>query len=105
MNRNSKTNIVRTSDGRIYTSEQCDRRTRNACKAVMIKQKNEYGYNFCKACGVNDRSAIIDPSHDISVKECKENGKAELAWDVDNITPRCRDCHNKLDKLDIKWTN
>ncbi len=104
MNRASKTNTCRCSDGTTVTSAQADRKIRAASQGVMQKQKITHGYNFCTECGINDRHAIIDPSHEISVKECKETGQTEKAWDPANIPPRCRGCHNKHDKTNLQTT-
>lgn len=58
-----------------------------------------YGYIFCEECNLNASAGVyIDCSHDLSVKWCQDNGQSDLAWDVNNITMRCRNCHNKHDK-------
>ena len=105
MKHRSNTNVVRCSDGTTMTSAQYERKVRAACRERMERQKADCGYNFCNVCGVNDRYAIIDPSHDVSVKECREAGQAEKAINPDFITPRCRDCHRKHDKLNLRWTS
>jgi len=99
MQRVSKTNTYSASDGTRYTSAQIDRRAREACKELFRIQYETYGYNFCEECKVNDRNAILDPSHDKSVDWCKKNGRVELAWYFTNLTIRCRECHRKHDKL------
>ncbi len=103
MKNRSSRNTHKTSTGERVASDVLDRQIRQSCREVMQEQKDEYGYNFCKDCGKNDRSDIIDPSHDISVKWCKENGLADIAAKKGNITPRCRECHTKRDKLNLQW--
>ncbi len=88
----------------VYTSDQVDRKIREAQRAVMIKQLMEHGYGFCTRCGVNSSHTIIDPAHKVSVKECKESGQVERAWEQANIIPLCRGCHKKHDKLNLQWT-
>lgn len=101
MDKYSKTNTYRASDGTRYTSAQIDQKLRGACRSRMEQERLIHGIITCYDCGINERHAKIDPSHDISVKECKEGGYVEKAWDVTLITPRCRDCHNLYDKLTL----
>lgn len=101
----SKTNVYYDSEGNSYTSQAVKRKTSEACKEVMRRQRLEIGYNECIECGINDRFAIIDPSHDVSVAVAKETGRAELCWSKDNINPRCRDCHNMWDGLNLDSAN
>ncbi len=104
MRKISATNKVKTSTGEYVSASKAAGLIVRACREAMEEQYAEYGYNFCVICGVNNSYSIIDPSHDESVKSCKENGRAEKAWDKGNIKPRCRDCHNKHDKLNIQNT-
>lgn len=93
-----------TSSGEKVSQSTIDYRVRKA-KVLKINQHLEqHGYFFCEQCSRSDIKPI-DCSHDISVKACKEQGKTELAWSVENITLRCRKCHNELDKLSVKWTH
>ena len=101
----SKRNSYTASDGTRYTSAQIDRKVRQACRYVMNEQLSIMGYNYCMDCEVNSSHSIIDPSHDISINECKKNGQVELAWDTENITPRCRKCHQLRDKLTLQFKN
>lgn len=71
---------------------------------VLQNQFDELGYNVCIECMRNDCKPV-DCSHDISVKQAKETGRAELCWDVNNIKPRGRECHQKLDKLILKFND
>jgi hypothetical protein len=52
---------------------------------------------FCERCGLNN--GFLDMSHIISVKECKESGRAEIAYDVDNIELLCRPHHMDVESL------
>jgi hypothetical protein len=91
-----------TSSGERVSQGTIDRNIRKA-KELKLKQFLEaHGYYFCEECQSNNCKPI-DCSHDISVKECKESGRTELAWDVNNITLRGRECHQKLDKNGVQW--
>lgn len=77
-------------------------------KAVKTQEMlDNYGYIFCEDCDefghppgpINEMELkIIDCSHNISEKEAKESGRAELCHDVDNIRMRCRIHHKIHDK-------
>ena len=89
-------NTYETSKGERYSKGKIDRNIRYA-KAQKLKEfKNANGYYFCEDCKTSQ--GYIDCSHDISVYECQNSRRTELAWDVNNITLRCRDCHRKHDK-------
>ncbi|MBS9774733.1 MAG: hypothetical protein KGV59_06215 [Tenacibaculum sp.] len=88
----------RCSDGSRLEQKQIDKLIRKAKKIKVQNQFDEFGYNFCEECGISN-GTFLDCSHDISVKKCKENGKTEQAFNVGNITIRCRECHQKHDKL------
>jgi len=90
----------RMSNGERVSKAIIDRRVREAKNVKLVRQREQHGYNFCQDCHRND-CVPLDCSHDISVKECQETGRAELAWDIENITIRGRDCHNKHDKTYI----
>ena len=90
-------NTFKTSKGERITKGKIDRNIRYA-KALKIREfKNDHGYVYCEDCGSNN--GLIDCSHDISVNEAQNTGRTELAWDVNNITLRCRECHKKHDNL------
>lgn len=89
-------NYHTTTYGEKVSSKEVDRRIRKAKEQRLQIQIDELGYNVCEECFRNDCKPI-DCSHDKSVKWCKENGCVELAWDVNNITPRGRQCHCKKD--------
>jgi len=97
-------NHVYTSLGEKIKRPVFDRKVNEAKKLRMQMQVDEIGYNVCSECNQNDCKPV-DASHDISVKWCVENRQAELAYDVNNITPRGRECHKKHDGLDLKFHN
>lgn len=97
----SKMNTYSDSSGKRYTSAQIDSRIRRAKEQKMIHFVAEHGFIFCEDCKRSDLKPI-DCSHDISVDKCKKNGQVEKAWDVNNITLRCRGCHRKHDNLGIE---
>lgn len=89
-------NSYRLSDGSKMEKPKIDRLIRDA-KALKISiMKLEYDYIFCEDCK-RSTGVRLDCSHDISVDECQKSGRTELAFDVNNITMRCRDCHIKHD--------
>lgn len=45
----------------------------------------------CESC--HKWNVGLDHSHTISRARCKQLGRDELMWDVDNIILECRDCH------------
>lgn len=90
-------NSYSCSDGTRLKQSVIERLITKAKASKVQQQHDEHGYNHCEVCGVSN-GTYIDCSHDISVKECKESGRTELAFDVDNITMRCRSCHQKHDK-------
>lgn len=82
-----------TSTGERLTTNQIDNRVRKA------KEEKFYNleYGFCETC--NRSGGIrLDMSHLISVKECKESSRVELAYDLNNIILECSQCHNKTEK-------
>lgn len=91
-----------TSTGERLTTKQIETRMTYAKGLKLEKQHIELGYNVCTECFRNDCTPI-DCSHDVSVKEAKESGQAELCWDLDNITILGRKCHQKKDKLNLNF--
>ncbi|MCB0448447.1 MAG: hypothetical protein KDD03_13250, partial [Gelidibacter sp.] len=73
-----------------------------ACKAKLIEQQFEHGYNFCSKCNKNSCKPI-DCSHTISRKQAKEEGRVEVLWDLNNIEILGRECHQVKDKLNLKF--
>lgn len=103
----SKTNRYTQSDGTKISAAALDRNIKLA-KAIKISEMVEnYDYIFCEDCNEfglppqprNEMELkIIDCSHNISVDEAKDSGRAELCYDVDNIRMRCRIHHKIHDK-------
>ena len=91
------------SFGNRYTTPQIERKIAQAGKSKLLEQRFEHGYNFCESCKRNDCKPI-DVSHTISRKEAKETGRVEVLWDLDNLEILCRFCHQKKDKLNLKFT-
>ena len=88
-------NHYHTSDGERVAKSIIDSRVREAKSNALSEQFWEFGYNFCTDClSSNGR---LDCSHTISVDEAQKTRRTELAWDVENIKVRCRDCHIKHD--------
>ena len=94
----------RTSDGDRIDKSVIDYRIREAKKKKIENMMAVHGYIFCEeiACGKNTNSGEpIDVSHDISVNDCQKLGYAEMAYEVRNMTMRCRTCHQIHDKNGI----
>ena len=87
----------KTSSGNRITTEETNARIKIAKAQKLFEIELEYGYHFCEDCRTN--SGRIDLSHTIGIGKAKQDGMTELCWDVSNIKLRCRDCHNKLDRL------
>lgn len=93
-------NTYKMSDGNPVTKYRIDQLVRATKKMLLEHQREAYGYNFCETCGRND-DVPIDCAHIVSVKECQESGRAELAWDITNMVVEGRECHKKRDNLRI----
>ena len=98
-------NHYRTSTGERVSKATIDRKIRQAKFEKLQEQMVAFGYNFCEDCKRNETDTYLDCSHNISVDQCQKSGRAELAWDVQNITILCRDCHKKKDKLHLQHEN
>lgn len=96
-------NTYRTSDGTRVTKKEIDRRIHQAKQWKLDDQMSEFGFHFCEECGRND-DLPLDCSHTISVKECQESGRSEMAWSLDNIRILGRKCHAIHDKNIIGGT-
>lgn len=91
-------NSYMTSSGEYVLKSVIDRRIRAAKEKKIAQMIEKYGYLFCEECHRNEAAGIpLDCSHDIPVSECQKRGQSELAWDVNNITIRCWECHHKHD--------
>ena len=92
-------NTYKCSNGERFTQNQIERKITQAKAKALENQFDEHRYNFCEECGNNGSNTYLDCSHEISVKKAKEEGKTEQCWNVRNIVIRCRQCHQKHDKL------
>ena len=93
-------NSYSTSNGDRIKQSVIDRLIRKAKAEKLRLQYEESGYNFCQQCGISN-GTYLDCSHNESVKSCKENGRTEKAFDVNNITILCRECHKIKDGLNL----
>ena len=84
-----------TSDEERVAKSTIDAKVRVAKSNALSEQFYEFGYNFCTDCLTSN--GILDCSHTISVDEAQKTLRTELAWDVENIKVRCRECHIKHD--------
>ena len=99
-------NSYQCSDGSRVNQNTIDSKTKKAKIKVIQKQLDEKGYNYCEAVNCGKSSGVIlDCAHVVSVKKAKEMGKTELCYDPNNIVILCRECHQKYDKLDLKFTS
>lgn len=103
----SENNRYTQSDGTKISSKALERNISKAKEIKVNEMLENYGYVFCEDCNEfglppeprNEMELkIIDCSHQISVDEAKKSGRAELAYDVDNIRMRCRIHHRIHDK-------
>lgn len=93
-------NSYRCSDGSRVLKSVVDKRVHEAKGKKIEQMVDEFGYVFCEDCQKNASAGEpIDCSHDKSVDRCQKDGETEKAWDVQNITMRCRQCHRKHDKM------
>jgi hypothetical protein len=94
----------KTSQGLRLETKQIDLLIRKAKSNKIEKFVSLYGYIFCEDCQKSN-STRFDCSHIVSVKEAKETGRSELCYDSNNIKILCRECHQKIDGLDLKFNN
>lgn len=91
-------NKYKTSSGVYVPKSVIDRKIREAKQQKIAEMIEKFGYLFCEECLRNASTGIpLDCSHDTPVSKCQSSGNTELAWDVNNITIRCRECHHKHD--------
>jgi hypothetical protein len=94
-------NHITTSLSEKITRKEFDKRIRAAKELKLEKFFEDNGYYYCEDCKKNSCKPI-DCSHDISVDRCIKDGVPELAYDVNNITLRGRECHKIWDNNLIK---
>ena len=87
----------KTSTGERISFEDCKARISEAKQIKLDTFYSEHGYYFCEECLTSQ--GRIDCSHTIGVGKAKQDGRTELCWSVDNIKLRCRNCHQKHDRL------
>ena len=80
-------NTYSTSSGERITQATLDRKIR-ATKAMISQSR----LPICEGSGSSDD--ILDMDHTLSVDMCKKIGKAELAYDPENIVISTRLVHN-----------
>ncbi len=95
-------NTYSDTNGRRYTTKQIESRITNAAKKKLRDQQYDNGFNFCEKCQ-RSTGNYLDVSHTISRKKAKEDGIVEVLWDLDNLEILCRTCHQRKDKLDVRF--
>lgn len=97
--RTSKINTYGSSDGNRWTTGAIDTKVSIAKFNKREKMRDDYHHIFCESCGINESEDRIDCSHLVSVKEAKDSGRCEIAWDVNDIVMECRNkCHPITEK-------
>lgn len=92
MKRFSSTNMVGFSDGTKVSRQTLESRIRKAKE--NFKWSYGVSFPFCQCCGKNANAGKrLSVSHIISVKECIELGKSEMAYNEDNFQLECNECH------------
>jgi len=76
----------RCSDGEMVSQAQINSRLKKAYEEIEM---------LCPTgiCQAYNHMKADDHDHTISQKRCKELGKTELIWDIDNIEFSCREAH------------
>lgn len=92
------------SNGLKIEKAQIDRNIRKAKEQKLAQHFEEYNTFVCTKCFRND-CVPIDCSHIESTDSCQKNGHTEKAWDLDNLQIIGRRCHQKHDKLNLKFTS
>ena len=82
------------SDGSMLDKKIIDRRIAQAKEQYSESFYNEHGYFFCERTLRSD--SIPERSHIISVKECQNSGRSELAWCQWNLELLNRDSHDEI---------
>lgn len=95
-------NTYLCSDGTRVTQAQIDRNIRKAKIQLISNCKEKNGYIRCNICKRNDCKPV-DCSHNKSVQDCKNEGKTELCWSLENMELVGRNCHKIKDKLNLQF--
>ena len=85
----------RMTNGDMIDKKKIDRLVSEAKRSYLEMFFDEHGYFFCERTKRSDLP--LDCSHIISVKECQESGRTELAWNFNNIELLCRESHLALE--------
>lgn len=85
----------KTSDGERVTKTFIDGQIRKTKKQFTDDAYDE-GLNYCWACERNDK--FLSCSHIVSVNKCQNDGRAEKAWDYENLQLECLDCHAETER-------
>ena len=88
------------SDGTMIEKSKIDSRIKKTKEDYKQKFFDDNGFYFCERSIRSDLPR--DMSHIISVRECQDMGKSELAWCPKNIELLCRDEHLKFEQLPNK---
>jgi len=91
------------SDGTRVSQSILDGKIRRAKAKKLKLLLEENNYLFCEECKHNGSGTRLDMSHNISLKKAKDESKTEECWNVNNLTMLCRSCHQKKDKLGLKF--
>ena len=76
-------NTYETSSGKRLSKSVIDKRVKKAKENYINDFRDKHGYLFCERTKRVD--CVLDCSHIISVKECQNMGRSELAYSLDNI--------------------
>lgn len=85
------------SDGTRLENSVIDSRIRGAKKIKLANMVAVGLGRCCERCGTNQ--GYLSMSHIISVKECKESGRSEIAYDVYDMELLCNDDHLAVEAL------
>ena len=95
------------SSGEMIDKKVIDRRIAKAKDQYVEKFIDDNGFTFCERSIRSDLG--FDCSHIISVRECQDSGRCELAYSKKNIELLCRQEHLKFEQLPNKvreaWYN
>lgn len=89
----------KTSSGQSIDKKKIDKNISEAKKKYLESFIDEYDFYYCERTKRVDLG--LDCSHIISVKECQNSGRSELAWCIFNLELLNRDEHNEIEK----WSN
>ncbi len=89
----------KTSEGIQMQKTVIDKLIREA-KNEFKQEAIEEGKPYCWSCGIT--TGYISASHIISVNKCQNDGRAEVAWNKDNLQLECNaECHPETESGNI----